>query len=109
MLKDGQKDIITIRSNGNKQTYHVAARICSSNSNSGSRCGLQSHGSFPDNCAQSVVPARIKYFFRQLLEELNNSPIKNIPERVSLLGNWRCSTWDLFLRTCSPNHLLPSS
>ena len=23
MLKDGQKDIITIKSNGNKQTYHV--------------------------------------------------------------------------------------
>ena len=39
MLKDGQKDIITIKSNGNKQTYHVAAGICSSKSNSGSRCG----------------------------------------------------------------------
>ena len=34
MLKDGQKDIITIKSNGNKQTYHVAASICSSKSNS---------------------------------------------------------------------------
>ena len=43
MLKDGQKDIITIKSNGNKQTYHVAASICSSKSNSGSRCG----GQFP--------------------------------------------------------------
>ena len=26
MLKDGQKDIITIKSNGDKQTYHVAAK-----------------------------------------------------------------------------------
>ena len=38
--------------------------------------------SFPDNCAQSVVPGRIKYFFRQLLEGLNPLPIKKIPERV---------------------------
>ena len=43
MLKDGQKDIIIITSDGNKQTYHVAASICSSKSNSGSRCG----GQFP--------------------------------------------------------------
>ena len=45
MLKDGQKDIITIKSNGNKQTYHIiAASICSSKSNSGSRCGVQFPG-----------------------------------------------------------------
>ena len=41
MLKDGQKDVITIKSDGNKQTYPIAARICSSKSNSVSRCGVQ--------------------------------------------------------------------
>ena len=41
MLKDGQKDIITIKSNGNKQTDHIAASICSSKSNWGSGCGVQ--------------------------------------------------------------------
>ena len=41
MLKDGRKDIITIKSNGNKQTYPFAVRFCSSKSNSGSRCGVQ--------------------------------------------------------------------
>ena len=43
MLKDSRKDIITIKSNGNKQTYPFAARFCSSKSNSGSRhaCGVQ--------------------------------------------------------------------
>ena len=40
ILKDGQKDIITIKSNGNRQTYPIAARICSAKSNSGSRCGV---------------------------------------------------------------------
>ena len=70
---------------------------------------FRSQGLFPDNCAQSVVPGRIKYFFRQILEGLNHRPIKKIPERVSLLGHWRCSTWDLILRTWSANHMLPSS
>ena len=60
MLKDGQKNIITIKSNGNKQTYHVAASICSSKSNSVHDAAVSSQGSFPDNCARSVVPARIK-------------------------------------------------
>ena len=71
MVKDGQKDIITIKSNGNKQTYHVAASICSSKSNSGSQCG----GQFP------------RIISRQLLEGLNQRTIKKIPDRVSLLGN----------------------
>ena len=44
-------------------------------------------GSFPDNCPQSVVPGRIKYFSRQLMEGLNPLPIKKIPERVYPLGN----------------------
>ena len=35
------KDTITIKSNDNKQTYPIAARICSSKSNSCSRCGVQ--------------------------------------------------------------------
>ena len=90
MLKDGQKDIITIKSNGNKQTYHVAANIrflFFEKQFGYPDAAVSSQGSFPDNCAQSVVPARIKSFFRQLLEGLNQHTIKKIPDRVSLLGN----------------------
>ena len=39
-------------------------------------------GSYPDNCAQSVVPPQIKYFL-QLLEGLNHRPIK-ITSRKSI-------------------------
>ena len=55
MLKDGQKDIITIKSNDNKQTYHIAARICSSKNNWGSGCGVSSQGSFPDIIVHSQL------------------------------------------------------
>ena len=61
MLKDGQKDIMTIQSNGNKQTYHVAASIyVLRKAIRVHDAAFSSQGSFPDNCAQSVVPARIK-------------------------------------------------
>ena len=40
-LKDGQKDIITIESNGRRgNMYHITARIYYSKNNSGSRCGV---------------------------------------------------------------------
>ena len=95
-LKAGQKDIITIKWNGRRgNMYHITASIYYSKSNSGSRRGVQ----FPriisrQYCAQSVVPARIKYFFRQLMEDqIMAWSIKIIPEWVSPLGNWQYSTW----------------
>ena len=82
-LKDGQKAIITIKSSGRRRNrYHIATRIYASNSNS-AMCFQES---FPDNCAQSVVPA-LPGVVRQLREGLNHRQIKTIPERISPLGN----------------------
>ena len=39
-------------------------------------------GSFPDNCAESAVPARIKYFFRQLLEGPKSSPDQDNSRKI---------------------------